>query len=72
MKTGEIRNPGDPEPRKLIERTIRVDQAGEFGAVRIYRGPSLDRPGQWRGRPQDRRHGAGRARAQQGVRPPAG
>ena len=38
MKTGEIRNPGDPEPRKLIERTIRVDQAGEFGAVRIYQG----------------------------------
>lgn len=38
MKTGEIRNPGDPEPRELIERTIRVDQAGEFGAVRIYEG----------------------------------
>jgi 3-demethoxyubiquinol 3-hydroxylase len=38
MKTGDIRNPGDPEPRTLIERTIRVDQAGEFGAVRIYQG----------------------------------
>jgi ubiquinone biosynthesis monooxygenase Coq7 len=38
MKTGEIRNPGDPDPRELIERTIRVDQAGEFGAVRIYEG----------------------------------
>jgi ubiquinone biosynthesis monooxygenase Coq7 len=37
-KTGEIRNPGDPEPRTLIERMIRVDQAGEFGAVRIYEG----------------------------------
>ena len=36
--TGEVRNPGDPEPRQLIERTIRVDQAGEFGAVRIYEG----------------------------------
>ena len=36
------------------------------------RGPALDRPRQRRGRPQDRRHGAGRARAQQGVRPPAG
>jgi 3-demethoxyubiquinol 3-hydroxylase len=36
--TGEGRNPGDPEPRQLIERTIRVDQAGEFGAVRIYEG----------------------------------
>lgn len=38
MKTGEVRNPGDTEPRELIERTIRVDQAGEFGAVRIYQG----------------------------------
>ena len=38
MKTGEIRNPGDPAPRELVERTIRVDQAGEFGAVRIYEG----------------------------------
>src|SRR5262249_27831266 len=38
MKTGEIRDPGDPEPRELVERTIRVDQAGEYGAVRIYQG----------------------------------
>ncbi len=38
MKTGDGRNPGDIEPRELIERTIRVDQAGEFGAVRIYQG----------------------------------
>ncbi len=32
------RNPGDPDPRALVERVIRVDQAGEFGAVRIYEG----------------------------------
>ncbi len=38
MKTGERRNPGDLEPRELVERVIRVDQAGEFGAVRIYEG----------------------------------
>lgn len=38
MKTGENRNPGDADPRTLVERTIRVDQAGEFGAVRIYEG----------------------------------
>jgi len=37
-KTGANRNPGDPEPREVVERTIRVDQAGEFGAVRIYEG----------------------------------
>ena len=36
--TGETRNPGDPDARQLVERTIRVDQAGEFGAVRIYEG----------------------------------
>jgi ubiquinone biosynthesis monooxygenase Coq7 len=38
MNTGDIRNPGDPDARELVERTIRVDQAGEFGAVRIYEG----------------------------------
>jgi ubiquinone biosynthesis monooxygenase Coq7 len=37
-KTGLGRNPGDPAPRELVERVIRVDQAGEFGAVRIYEG----------------------------------
>ena len=38
MKTGDNRNPGDPDAREVVERTIRVDQAGEFGAVRIYQG----------------------------------
>lgn len=32
------RLPGDPSPRKAIERIIRVDQAGEYGAARIYAG----------------------------------
>lgn len=36
--TGEDRLPGDPSPAEMIERMIRVDQAGEFGAVRIYEG----------------------------------
>ena len=36
--TGEGRMPGDPSPRELLERIIRVDQAGEYGAVRIYQG----------------------------------
>ena len=36
--TGEVRNPGDPDRRELVERIVRVDQAGEFGAVRIYEG----------------------------------
>jgi ubiquinone biosynthesis monooxygenase Coq7 len=38
MKTADTRNPGDPDARALVERVIRVDQAGEFGAVRIYEG----------------------------------
>jgi ubiquinone biosynthesis monooxygenase Coq7 len=32
------RLPGDPSPEKMIERIIRVDHAGEYGAVRIYDG----------------------------------
>jgi ubiquinone biosynthesis monooxygenase Coq7 len=30
--------PGDLTPRQKLERAIRVDHAGEFGAVRIYAG----------------------------------
>ena len=36
--TGEDRLPGDPDPKELIARMIRVDHAGEFGAARIYDG----------------------------------
>jgi ubiquinone biosynthesis monooxygenase Coq7 len=32
------RLPGDPSPRELAHRAIRVDHAGEVGAVRIYQG----------------------------------
>jgi len=32
------RLPGDPTPEDLIDRVIRVDQAGEYGARRIYEG----------------------------------
>ena len=37
-RTGEDRLPGDLPPAALVERMIRVDHAGEFGAVRIYEG----------------------------------
>lgn len=30
--------PGDPPPAEDVRRMIRVDQAGEYGAVRIYAG----------------------------------
>ena len=36
--TGEGRLPGDPTPREVVERIIRVDHAGEYGAKRIYQG----------------------------------
>ncbi len=29
---------GDPDPQTLVERMIRVDHAGEYGAARIYQG----------------------------------
>jgi ubiquinone biosynthesis monooxygenase Coq7 len=32
------RQPGDPTDREMIERIIRVDHAGEYGARRIYEG----------------------------------
>jgi len=30
--------PGEPAGRKLVERVLRVDHAGEYGAKRIYEG----------------------------------
>lgn len=36
--TAEDRLPGDPTPREVVARTIRVDHAGEYGAKRIYQG----------------------------------
>lgn len=36
--TGEGALPGDPTARQVVERVIRVDQAGEYGAIRIYEG----------------------------------
>jgi len=40
MKSPKIpgRLPGDPSKAEMIKRMIRVDQAGEYGAVRIYEG----------------------------------
>lgn len=36
--TGETRLLGDPSVPEMIDRIIRVDQAGEYGAKRIYEG----------------------------------
>ncbi|MAH85373.1 MAG: demethoxyubiquinone hydroxylase family protein [Rhodospirillaceae bacterium TMED8] len=32
------RLPGDPTAKQIVERIVRVDHAGEYGAVRIYEG----------------------------------
>ncbi len=32
------RLPGDPLPKAQVDRMLRVDHAGEYGAVRIYKG----------------------------------
>lgn len=36
--TGDNSLPGDPPREELVKRMIRVDQAGEYGAARIYAG----------------------------------
>ncbi len=36
--TGEDSWPGDPDKDALVESMIRVNQAGEYGAMRIYAG----------------------------------
>lgn len=36
--TGEHSWPGDPDKDALVESMIRVNQAGEYGAMRIYAG----------------------------------
>ncbi len=36
--TGDGRLPGDPDRAALLDQMIRVDQAGEYGAKRIYEG----------------------------------
>ena len=58
------RNPGDPDPRQQVERVIRVDQAGEFGAVRSYEGQLAAL--RWTGRASGEAHAkiAGMARAE--------
>lgn len=35
---GKGRMPGDPDPEEMKRRMIRVDHAGEYGALRIYEG----------------------------------
>ena len=37
-KTGDGRLPGDPTAEQMVAAMIRVDHAGEYGAVRIYAG----------------------------------
>ena len=36
--TAHERLPGDPNAEEMVERFVRVDHAGEYGAKRIYAG----------------------------------
>ncbi|MBX9946225.1 MAG: demethoxyubiquinone hydroxylase family protein [Reyranella sp.] len=65
MSTAQDRNPGDPDARATVERTIRVDQAGEFGAVRIYEGQLAALRWTGRGKSEASRKIAAMARAEQ-------
>ena len=38
MKERRTKLPGDPSDREYLERAVRVDHAGEYGATRIYAG----------------------------------
>lgn len=38
MSGADARLPGDPSREERLARMLRVDQAGEYGAVRIYEG----------------------------------
>ncbi len=77
--TGEDALPGDPGPAELIARMIRVDQAGEYGAVRIYEGQLAVLAGTGAGRAieemamREREHleAFDRMMAERGVRPTA-
>ncbi|CCG08553.1 demethoxyubiquinone hydroxylase family protein [Pararhodospirillum photometricum] len=46
------RRPGDPSQAQHIDRVLRVDHAGEYGAVRIYQGQQAVLA--WRGSPHAR------------------
>ena len=37
-QTGDPRLPGDLDRKPLVDRILRVDHAGEYGARRIYEG----------------------------------
>jgi 3-demethoxyubiquinol 3-hydroxylase len=73
------RLPGDPTPEQFVERALRVDHAGEVGAVRIYdgqlailgKGPSGDTLRTMKAREEAHRDELAGLIAARGVRPTA-
>ena len=71
------RLPGDPTPDELAHRAIRVDHAGEMGAVRIYqgqlavlgRGPAGESLRAMKAKEEAHRDELARLIAERGVRP---
>ena len=77
--TAEDRLPGDPDREETVARIIRVDQAGEYGAVRIYagqraflrHGPAADAVDEMAAREAEHLETFDRLVAERGVRPTA-
>ena len=77
--TAEDRLPGDPDREETVARMIRVDQAGEYGAVRIYagqraflpRGAAADAVDEMAAREAEHLEAFNRLIAERGVRPTA-
>jgi ubiquinone biosynthesis monooxygenase Coq7 len=73
------RLPGDPTPDQFVEQVLRVDHAGEVGAVRIYEGqlailgnkPSGDALRAMKAKEEAHRDELARLIAARGVRPTA-
>ncbi len=77
--TAENRLPGDPDREETVARMIRVDQAGEYGAVRIYagqraflpRGAAADAVDEMAAKEAEHLEAFNRLVAERGVRPTA-
>ena len=77
--TAEDRLPGDPDRDETVARMIRVDQAGEYGAVRIYagqraflrRGAAADAVDEMAAREAEHLETFDRLVAERGIRPTA-
>lgn len=77
--TAGDRLPGDPDREETVARIVRVDQAGEYGAVRIYagqraflrRGAAADAVDEMAAKEAEHLEAFNRLVAERGIRPTA-